>query len=1462
MQNRSRIQATLFAALAIATIRSEAASRYWDGGTTNIVGSGDGASTGGSGTWNTTIQNWDAGVSPRVAWNNAANDAAIFAGTTGTVTVGASVNVSQITFSSASGGYNITGNTLNFSPGGTLTNATPNVNHTITSAITGSPSVRVADNEGSNYYGFTFAPTAGTMTLGTVILPFENGTGDKGGITFSGSTTGNTIAQVTFEGENRYADLRKEGSGTWTVTGNTKIGTIRLSEGTLRLNGTVDCDYSNFIFTGGTLGGTGTIRENITVPAAGNLAPGSGAGVLSITGTLDLSAMVAGTGKLNYELAALAATNDRISVTGAVNLGTAALGFSDFNFTNLGGVQAGTYVLLSATGGITGTLNPADRSGNIGGLSGILQIKGNNLEWATDSDLDGMPDDFELAHTNPASPTSLNPAQDLERNGTGDGLTNLEEYLNNTDPNNPDTDGDTLEDGPEVKGLAGSRPPTSPIKQDTDGDSLGDLAETNTGIWLNTSNTGTNPTDKDSDKDALTDTVETNTGNLISKSNTGTNPNLSDTDGDTAGDWYEIVASYTNPNSNASKPNVPYPLPDPDASTGSNGAVKVYIMSGQSNMVGIGYVNGTAPGSLETIAKRENKFPNLVNAANNWTSRNDVRYRGVVTAIGNGPLTAGQGSGSGTLGPELGFGHVMGWSHDEPVLLIKTSQGNRSLGWDFLPPGSAQYTINATTYAGYGNSPASWPLGTTPTPDGWCAGLQYDQCFLNEADMTPLALANGAAGINVVDILDAWTAEYGGAGKPFAGRDFEIAGFVWWQGHKDGGEAGTDTASVYATRYEANLVQLIKELRKYYETRYPGKGASNAPVVVATVGFGGGDWNPGSSADTIWKAQMAVGDPAKHPEFAGSVASVDTRGYWRDEDESPGSQSFHYNNNAETYMLTGDALARAMLGLQDDSAPPAVSTLSPADGAAAVAPNSNLTVTFTEPVAAGTGNITLRNLTNATQTVISVTDATQVSFSGSLMTLNPAADLLASKSYAIRIDAGAVKDLTNTPFAGIADDTTWNFTTATPDLTAPTPNPMSFATPPTALGQTSITMTAATASDPSGVQYFFDCNTAGGHDSPWQDSPVFTDTGLIPGTSYTYTVKARDKAPANNESSPSPARSATTGVPVGITWGAATAITGAGNIQSTGITNLAGANFGVTTGTTTIVPASETGTVDVEFKSLNSGQNVTLSNGITVAADSTWVNWGFANVNSAISGNFGSVLDSNLGIETGAPVATSATITLSGLTIGTRYQIQFFADSTGSNSQTISGSGTLNSLSGQFVTGTFTADATSEVLTIARNTEFAVANALTIGTLAPALPGIADYATWSGGAAFDADSNNDGVPNGMAWVLGAAGTSANATALLPQPSNDGGKLVLSFTCMKAAKRDGAVLKLQYSNDLGQADPWTSHEALVPDADGTDGGVFFDTTADTNPDLIRVRAEIPASAASPAGKLFGRLHATR
>ena len=146
-----------------------------------------------------------------------------------------------------------------------------------------------------------------------------------------------------------------------------------------------------------------------------------------------------------------------------------------------------------------------------------------------------------------------------------------------------------------------------------------------------------------------------------------------------------------------------------------------------------------------------------------------------------------------------------------------------------------------------------------------------------------------------------------------------------------------------------------------------------------------------------------------------------------------GTLRLQINAGAELKDAAGNALVTTSAILDDttitvDGTPPTVASLSPADDAPSAVLNANLAVTFNEPIAIGTGNITLKNLSNATETTIAITDGTQVSVAGSVLTINPTADLAPAMSYAVRIDATAIKDLYGNFFAGIADDTTWNFT--------------------------------------------------------------------------------------------------------------------------------------------------------------------------------------------------------------------------------------------------------------------------------------------------------------------------------------------------------------------------------------------------------------------------------------------------
>ena len=300
-----------------------------------------------------------------------------------------------------------------------------------------------------------------------------------------------------------------------------------------------------------------------------------------------------------------------------------------------------------------------------------------------------------------------------------------------------------------------------------------------------------------------------------------------------------------------------------------------------ANANGLGWIARVdIPGTLSTVVKQEGKFPYLIDKQGNWRSRDDVWYKGLVTATANKWLSIGCGAGTNNIGPELGFGHLLGDHHEEPVLILKTSQGNRSLAWDFLPPGSERYTHEGRTYAGYKDTPDSWVEGQEKKKVDWYAGKQYDDCF-------------GAAH----KVLDNFDAEF----PQWKGRGYEIAGFFWWQGHKDTGSALT------AGRYEQNLAHLIKTLRKEFK-------APDAPFVVATIGFEGRKMT--GPTLTVAEAQLAVsGETGKHPEFKGNVKSVDTRDFWRDASVSPRNQGFHYNQNAETYMLVGEAAGRAMIEL-------------------------------------------------------------------------------------------------------------------------------------------------------------------------------------------------------------------------------------------------------------------------------------------------------------------------------------------------------------------------------------------------------------------------------------------------------------------------------------------------------------------------------------------------------------------
>ena len=312
---------------------------------------------------------------------------------------------------------------------------------------------------------------------------------------------------------------------------------------------------------------------------------------------------------------------------------------------------------------------------------------------------------------------------------------------------------------------------------------------------------------------------------------------------------------------------------------------KITYLNDQANGLGW-HARVDIPGTLATVVQQQGKYPHLLDGKGSWAVRDDVYYKGVVTATADQWLSVGCGAGSNNIGPELGFGWLLGDHQEEPVLILKASQGNRSLAWDFLPPGSERYEHEGRIYAGYKDSPNSWEKGSKPEPINWYAGKQYDDCF-GEAK----------------EVLAGFDERF-----PFwKGRGYEIAGFGWWQGHKDQGSEMT------AGRYEQNLVHLIKTLRKEFD-------APMAPFVVATIGFDG--WKMEGNAKTVAEAQLAVsGDKGRYPEFKGNVKTIETRGFWKTPEESPKNQGFHYNQNAEVYYQVGEAMGKGMLELLKGGGP-------------------------------------------------------------------------------------------------------------------------------------------------------------------------------------------------------------------------------------------------------------------------------------------------------------------------------------------------------------------------------------------------------------------------------------------------------------------------------------------------------------------------------------------------------------
>ena len=257
-----------------------------------------------------------------------------------TISLGTTVNLTTLTLDYQGG--TISGGTLAFGAGGSIQGRVrqQSTATTISSAITGSPTVILDANANANP-PWTFAPTSGSQTLGKVTLSYNDGSGgDKASIYLAGTTTGNTVSEITDIGG--YSTVTQT-SGSWTY-GNITLGQpsgyiVTLSGGDMFLNGTV----KTLTVSGGTLhyDNLSAVNTSLTMNG-GNLDNSCGAAITTLT----YNPTMAWGGDFTF-IGSQGANSD-------LNLGTGAVTLSNNSLTGNPEVTVQNAATTLTVGGIIG----------------------------------------------------------------------------------------------------------------------------------------------------------------------------------------------------------------------------------------------------------------------------------------------------------------------------------------------------------------------------------------------------------------------------------------------------------------------------------------------------------------------------------------------------------------------------------------------------------------------------------------------------------------------------------------------------------------------------------------------------------------------------------------------------------------------------------------------------------------------------------------------------------------------------------------------------------------------------------------------------------------------------------------------------------------------------------------------------------------------------------------------------
>ena len=294
--------------------------------------------------------------------------------------------------------------------------------------------------------------------------------------------------------------------------------------------------------------------------------------------------------------------------------------------------------------------------------------------------------------------------------------------------------------------------------------------------------------------------------------------------------------------------------------------LKVFILAGQSNMEGhakvetfdyIGDDPVTAP-LLKQMRGADGK-PRVCDHV--WISY--FTGSGENSGEGFGRLTAGYGSRSqpdqdgGKIGPEFTFGITLDAALAEPVLLIKTAWGGKSLHTDFRPPSAGPYQLNDYQKKLYYGPPAH---GVPKDMDVWLADKKretghYYRLMLEHVKKVladPKRVVPGYA----------------------PAQGYELAGFVWLQGWNDMVDGHTYPAHGKPGRFDLYsewLAHFIRDVRR-------DLGATKLPFVIGVMGVGGAN----ADKETV-EFRKAMAAPALLPEFKGNVTAVETAPFWPEE---------------------------------------------------------------------------------------------------------------------------------------------------------------------------------------------------------------------------------------------------------------------------------------------------------------------------------------------------------------------------------------------------------------------------------------------------------------------------------------------------------------------------------------------------------------------------------------------------